>query len=61
MYATILNEKNTNDKHWKKENIGTDIYLAEGPWQRRHEPWGPQESPSLPAASGTVKNNIVQL
>ena len=27
MYATILNEKNTNDKHWKKENIGTDIYL----------------------------------
>ena len=36
-------------------------YLAVGPWQRRHDPWGPQESPSLPAANGTVKNNIVQL
>ena len=36
-------------------------YLAVGPWQRRHDPWGPQESPSLPAANGTVRNNIVQL
>ena len=45
----------------EKETKALLFHLAEGPWQRRQEPRGPQESPSLPAANGTVKNNILQL
>ena len=47
-------------QEWQRDHVPLK-YLAVGPWQRRHDPWGPQESPSLPAANGTVRNNIVQL